>query len=546
VTVRAQLAEPAVPGTAPRFTPARGVQRRGSRGCGDRSPPDGVSPLVRRALDAPGRPLDGGTRALMEGRLGHDFGDVRVHADAAADAAAGSLGAAAFTLGSRVVFAAGRYEPGAERGRRLLAHELAHVVQQRAAGGGAAGALHEAEADRAAQEVTRRVGGGRLPALTPATGLQRQHTASCPSRIDFSSSQPVHVPPCGTFRATANVRGVTWSLGPDPTPVDPSTTISAAGAIAIGASQRAGRIKVTATSADGSCFYERPLTVRSHPTRIASTRVVSRSSAAYGGVFDHVFTSADGNTGSLQSVAVGERFIGVPTPAAATHAVGPPTHPFGGTFTLTSSTLTPDARDNWFLTAGGELGGRHDEVVIGHGGIDVGRFVASASNPRPPQALPAVMALRQGLHWYCPQAPASSRWRMPGFVTVPHDRTLRARRGVVEFVTSVNGVEIVQPYVGPVAVFNAAASPATTPPSPARPAARARVRISADTLPSALPARSRLVFSFVGASLGCTLARDRSNPHAAVLAVGRARGSVTVQVADVTGRNADRVTVTIA
>ena len=67
----------------------------------------------------------------MEARFGVDFSGVRVHDDARAAASAAELDAAAFTVGDDVVFGSGRYEPGGYEGRRLLAHELAHTVQQR-------------------------------------------------------------------------------------------------------------------------------------------------------------------------------------------------------------------------------------------------------------------------------------------------------------------------------------------------------------------------------------------------------------------------------
>jgi len=77
-----------------------------------------------------GSPLPGPERAFFEPRFGHDFGRVRVHADAGAHAMAARLHAQAFTVGGNVYFAAGKYAPSMSDGRRLLAHELAHVVQQ--------------------------------------------------------------------------------------------------------------------------------------------------------------------------------------------------------------------------------------------------------------------------------------------------------------------------------------------------------------------------------------------------------------------------------
>jgi len=67
----------------------------------------------------------------MEARFGHEFADVKLHTDVAADESARTLNANAYTFGNRIVFAGGSYRPNSERGRRLLAHELAHVVQQR-------------------------------------------------------------------------------------------------------------------------------------------------------------------------------------------------------------------------------------------------------------------------------------------------------------------------------------------------------------------------------------------------------------------------------
>lgn len=86
---------------------------------------------VGAALQAPGHSLDPHTRAFTESRFGHDFSGVRVHTDAAAAASASSMNARAYTVGRDIVFASGEYAPTAQGGR-LLAHELAHVVQQSA------------------------------------------------------------------------------------------------------------------------------------------------------------------------------------------------------------------------------------------------------------------------------------------------------------------------------------------------------------------------------------------------------------------------------
>jgi len=78
-----------------------------------------------------GEPMDESTRMLMESRFDADFGDVRVHTDAQANASAENLSANAFTSGRDVYFARGQYAPTSSDGRHLLAHELTHTIQQR-------------------------------------------------------------------------------------------------------------------------------------------------------------------------------------------------------------------------------------------------------------------------------------------------------------------------------------------------------------------------------------------------------------------------------
>ena len=85
---------------------------------------------VHSVLASPSRGLDAATRTLMETAFGRSFGDVRVHTDAAAARSAAAVGAVAYTVGRHVVFGEGRYAPSTGTGRAVLAHELAHVVQQ--------------------------------------------------------------------------------------------------------------------------------------------------------------------------------------------------------------------------------------------------------------------------------------------------------------------------------------------------------------------------------------------------------------------------------
>jgi Domain of unknown function (DUF4157) len=108
---------------------------------------------VKRLLRSSGEPLDASTRGLMEQRFGQGFGEVRVHVDAAAAQSARHVNARAYTVGHDIIFGAGQFAPTTARGRLLLAHELAHVMQQRQMAGEPPGAAHEREADSAARAV---------------------------------------------------------------------------------------------------------------------------------------------------------------------------------------------------------------------------------------------------------------------------------------------------------------------------------------------------------------------------------------------------------
>lgn len=87
-------------------------------------------PSVHDVLNSPGQPLDATMRALFEPRFGHDFSQVRVHSGGAAELSAQDVNAHAYTVGNNIVFETEQFAPGTKQGQHLLAHELAHVVQQ--------------------------------------------------------------------------------------------------------------------------------------------------------------------------------------------------------------------------------------------------------------------------------------------------------------------------------------------------------------------------------------------------------------------------------
>src|SRR5690606_33279225 len=78
-----------------------------------------------------GKNLDNNTRSFMEKRFGYDFSHVKIHDDTVAAKSAQSINALAYTSGNNIVFNQGQYSPETNSGRKLLAHELTHVVQQR-------------------------------------------------------------------------------------------------------------------------------------------------------------------------------------------------------------------------------------------------------------------------------------------------------------------------------------------------------------------------------------------------------------------------------
>ncbi len=107
-----------------------GLQRKETTAApgGQTAPP----PVLEVLSSGGGQPLDADTRGFMESRLGQDFSAVRVHTDARAAESAAAIQARAYTSGRDVVFGSGEYQPSSETGKRLLAHELVHVGQQRA------------------------------------------------------------------------------------------------------------------------------------------------------------------------------------------------------------------------------------------------------------------------------------------------------------------------------------------------------------------------------------------------------------------------------
>jgi hypothetical protein len=123
---------------------------------------------VRGTLRSGGQPLDPAIRAYMEPRFGHDFSKVRVHTGTEAQASAAAERALAYTAGTDLVFGAGQYRPSTVAGRWLIAHELAHVIQQRGPASTQEGGSHTLE--RQAGEAGMRVALGGAARVSTAHG----------------------------------------------------------------------------------------------------------------------------------------------------------------------------------------------------------------------------------------------------------------------------------------------------------------------------------------------------------------------------------------
>ncbi|HEV2237669.1 MAG TPA: DUF4157 domain-containing protein [Ktedonobacterales bacterium] len=165
---------PLAPASTTRAPSPSSLRQRQAR---DLAGPAVAPPIVHDVLASSGQPLDAETQAEMGARFGHDFSQVRVHTDAYAAKSAEAVNARAFTAGHDIAFGVGQYAPASTVGKHLLAHELAHVKQQRfnsQTGNhglriSEPGDTSEQQAERASELVTGQgSGAGRQPSSGPA------------------------------------------------------------------------------------------------------------------------------------------------------------------------------------------------------------------------------------------------------------------------------------------------------------------------------------------------------------------------------------------
>lgn len=136
--------------------------------------PAGV-PVVQQVLDSPGKQIDQATKRFMEQRFGYDFSQVQIHDHFLAHQSAAAIHALAYTHGKQIVFAKGQYQPTTAAGRKLLAHELTHVLQQ--AGGRPAGIQKKDSEEKAPKQKDIIVVGEGWEGSEQLTGvLKRKET----------------------------------------------------------------------------------------------------------------------------------------------------------------------------------------------------------------------------------------------------------------------------------------------------------------------------------------------------------------------------------
>ena len=191
------------------------------------SPPSEAPPIVHEVLRSSGQPLDAETRAFMEPHFGHDFGKVRVHTDARASESTHAVNALAYAVGQDVVFASGQYAPHTEAGARLLAHELAHTVQNPEPTGlfpslriGPADVQAEQMADRAADAVMRNERISLPAAAGPVLQRQQRTCAADPPAPGQPTKRNVRCSDGSEYR-------VTLTITPQPARPDTQVTVNA-------------------------------------------------------------------------------------------------------------------------------------------------------------------------------------------------------------------------------------------------------------------------------------------------------------------------------
>ena len=186
-----------------------------------------AGPLLDRAAGEPGAPLPRDLRAELQQALGVDLDAVRVHTGPAAAQAAEAIGARAFAVGQDVHFGAGAYDPDTAAGRHLIAHEVAHTVQERGAPAtGAATAVsepgdaHEREADAFADAFTAGTAARTTPPATPPVRAGTASRAMIRKSGAVAPTEPVDLPYSPIEVVPGDSVSERWSLRESFRPLD--------------------------------------------------------------------------------------------------------------------------------------------------------------------------------------------------------------------------------------------------------------------------------------------------------------------------------------
>lgn len=173
--------------------------------------------LVQEVVGSAGKPLDPATRATMEPRFGHDFSGVRIHTGHRAAESAKAVNALAYTVGQDIVFGEGQFAPSSPSGQRLLAHELAHTVQQ--ARGLRRNVLQRYGGCSSAEDTT--INGDHARArtmLTNAIAAVRSYNGTTPTKVRDALARHFHGSTSSAFASWINVNlrylwATTWMAG---------------------------------------------------------------------------------------------------------------------------------------------------------------------------------------------------------------------------------------------------------------------------------------------------------------------------------------------
>jgi hypothetical protein len=267
---RARTAEPAL--VARKGAVSSGIIRRKVRD--GNGVVEGAGELVDRAATSSGAPLPTALLRKFEASLGADLGSVRVHTSGASEDAAGAVGAKAYTLGQDIHFGAGHYDPSSAAGEHLLAHEVAHTVQQRGGVTTRQNKLEvstpqdaaEYEADLAADAMVRSESfavGGHAPQVSRKPGDATPKMASTSLTVTASYENVPGASKNGPKRADAH--SALWfdklSLAPESPPADEQGTSDKVG-VTTGHGQRIAKF-MAPINTDGP--YAAAGTGRLHP-----------------------------------------------------------------------------------------------------------------------------------------------------------------------------------------------------------------------------------------------------------------------------------------